>query len=203
MISLELTFYILSSVVWLTLLFSFLSLLRVNVKGKIFYILPIGMATLTIPIYALFLTSKSYFCAMLFDGLYFICTDFLCYFMLLFILCYSLKPKAIKLASLAFIPPLLVDSVSLIVNVWTQHSFELTKVILEDGDIYWSCAFTGLHYIHLGFCYFMAALAFILLIRSIVCEPSFYKTKYIQGKIRGGSWRLFRRHNSQRHLLFA
>ena len=179
MISLELTFYILSSVVWLTLLFSFLSLLRVNVKGKIFYILPIGMATLTIPIYALFLTSKSYFCAMLFDGLYFICTDFLCYFMLLFILCYSLKPKAIRLAAFAFIPPLLVDSVSLIVNVWPQHSFELTKVILEDGDIYWSCAFTGLHYIHLGFCYFMAALAFILLIRSIVCEPSFYKTKYI------------------------
>ena len=174
MISLELTFYILSSAVWLTLLFSFLSLLRVNVKGKIFYILPIGMATLTIPIYALFLTSKSYFCAMLFDGLYFICTDFLCYFMLLFILCYSLKPKAIRLAAFAFIPPLLVDSVSLIVNVWTQHSFELTKVILEDGDIYWSCAFTGLHYIHLGFCYFIFSFLNRISITFLLFTKSFF-----------------------------
>ncbi|MBQ7619124.1 MAG: EAL domain-containing protein [Treponema sp.] len=179
MISLELTYHILSVAVWLILLLVLINLMRVNIKGKIFYALPIGMAIFTIPVYSLFITSKSFFWAMLFDGIYFICTDFLCYFMLLFTLCYSLKPKAIKPVALAFIPPLLADSVSLIANAWTKHSFELTKELLEDGNIFWSCSFTSLHYIHLGFCYFMAAMAVVLLIKSIVCEPSFYKTKYI------------------------
>lgn len=177
--ALELTYYIISSAIWFALLGVLISLLRASTAHKFIYSLPIGMALFTVPVYTLFITSKNLFWATFFNGIYFACTDYLSYTMLLFILCHSMNYRVVKPVAFVLIPPLLVDTVSLIVNAWTNHTFELTKVVLEEEDVVWSCAFTNLHYIHLGFCYVMVALALFALVRSIVSEPSFYKAKYI------------------------
>ncbi|MCR5047248.1 MAG: GGDEF domain-containing phosphodiesterase [Treponema sp.] len=179
MTSLELIFYVLASMVWLFLLILFINLSRVSVANKFFYSLPNAMALFTIPIYSLFITARSVFWATLYDGIYFICTDLLCFVMLLYILCYSSRQKLIKPAVFILTPLLLIDSVSLIANAWTKHTFELTRALLPNGNPFWSCAFTPLHYIHLAFCYSMLSFAIFFLIKSIVSEPSFYKTKFI------------------------
>lgn len=178
MLSIVNAYHIISVVVWLTLLFTFISVFRSRAPGKIFYTFPIGMALITVPIYTLFISSKTYFSAMLFDGIYFICTDFLCFFMLLFIVSYTWKYRALKPSIIIFSPLLLLDSVSLILNAWKRHSFNLIKIITETDIEYWSCEFTPLHYIHLAFCYSMALTGLIILVHTIFDAPYSYKSKY-------------------------
>ena len=177
--SLELAFYILAFAVFVFLAWTFKSIFRSKIPGKVFYFFPIGMALITVPTYSLFVAAKTYFWAMLFDALYFVCTDWLCFCMLIFVLAYTWKIKAIMPASITLAPLLLLDTVSLIANTWRQHSFNLTYEILENGIGYWSCQFTPLHYIHLAFCYVMFFSALILLAQSIATAPSGYKAKYV------------------------
>ena len=179
MITIVNAYYMIAIVVWLTLLFTFISVLRSKAPGKIFFTLPIGMALFTVPIYTAFVSAKTYFPAMLFDGIYFICTDFLSLSMLLFIVSYTWKYRALKPSIFIFSPLVLVDSVSLIVNAWTRHSFNLTKIVTETEIEYWSCEFTSLHYIHLAFCYAMVMFSLVLLVHAIVDCPYGYKYKYV------------------------
>lgn len=172
-------YYIIASIVWITILATLVSVSRSKAPGKLFYTLPIGMALITVPIYTVFVASKTYFVAMLFDALYFVCTDFLCFFMLLFILSYTWKLRAIKPSIFIFSPLLLVDTISLIANTWKRHSFNLTRIVLETEVEYWSCEFTSLHYIHLAFCYVMVLAALIFLIHTIFDAPFSYKSKYV------------------------
>lgn len=172
-------YYIIAFVILFPLFFSLFNVARSKVPGKLYFILPIGMALATVPIYTAFVASKTYFSAMLFDGLYFICTDYLCFFMLLFIISYTWKIRALKPAIFIFSPLLLVDTVSLIVNVWKRHSFNLTRMVTETDIEYWACQFTPLHYIHLAFCYIMVMSSLALLIHTILDAPYGYKAKYV------------------------
>lgn len=172
-------FFSLAAVVWLALLSSFLKLFRVTGVGKFFNFLPIGVALVTVPIYSIFLMCDTLFKAMIFNGIYYICTDLLCYSMLLFILTYTAKYKIIKPVALIFLPLIIVDSVSLILNAWTEHTFQLTRTALENGFQYWSCSFTPLHYIHLSLCYSLCLFGLVELVHSIISEPNLYKGKFI------------------------
>ena len=176
--SLELAYYIASAAVWIFMAITFTNIFRSKTPNRIFYTFPIGMALITIPIYSFFVASKTYFSAMLFDALYFVCTDWLCFFMLLFTLAYTWKMNAIIPFSLALAPALLLDTVSLIVNTWTRHSFNLTLDTVSESIFYWSCKFTNLHYVHLAFCYMMFLTALILLAQTAICAPKGYKAKY-------------------------
>lgn len=177
--SIELTYYILSLVVWISLAATFSSLFRCKLPGKNFYFLPIGMALITVPVYSAFIASKTYFYAMLFDALYFVCTDWLCFCILTFALAYTWRHKSIKAVSLVAAPFLLIDTVSLIANTWTRHSFNLNRAVLPSGIAYWSCEFTNLHYLHLAFCYVMFFSALCLFAHSIATAPSGYKAKHV------------------------
>ena len=134
---------------------------------------------ITVPIYTLFISSKTYFYAMLFDALYFVCTDCLCFCILIFALSYTWRHYAIKLVTITAMPLLLLDTASLITNTWTRHSFNLTPDVLANGTAYWSCQFTPLHYIHLAFCYVMFFSALCLFVHAIVTAPTGYKAKHV------------------------
>ncbi len=178
MISLELVFCITALIVWILLWITFACIIRAKASNKSCFLLLIGTALATVPIYSLFIFADSYFWAMLFDALYFVCTDWLCLFMLLFVLSYASREKNIRGVSIALLPFLLTDTVSLIANTWKKHSFNLTKIELENEIVYWSCAFTPLHYIHLAFCYVMVLSALFLLVHCLLRSPKGYKAKY-------------------------
>ena len=177
--SLLMTFYILSSIVILLLAWTYKSLLRAKTPERNLYFLPIGMALITVPIYTLFISSKTYFYAMLFDALYFACTDWLCFCILVFALSFTWRRFAIKPVTLIALPLLALDTSSLIVNTWTRHSFNLTPDVLANGTAYWSCQFTPLHYLHLAFCYVMFFSALCLFVHAIVTAPTGYKAKHV------------------------
>ena len=176
---LEIAYYILSLAVLFSLAATFRSLFSSKMPGRLYYFLPIGMALITVPFYSLFIASKTHFSAMIFDGIYFACTDWLCFCILIFSLAYTWKTQAIKPVAIALSPFLLLDTVSLIVNAWTKHSFNLTRVALENGIEYWSREFTSLHYLHLAFCYVMFFSAMCLFVNTAISAPSGYKAKQI------------------------
>jgi|GEM_PF-996363 len=138
----------------------------------------IGASLLTILIYSFFIFSRTYQKAMLFDGLYFICTDWLCLSMLTFIVFYckvNVESKIIwKIATCLCA----IDSISLFINNWTRHSFDLSAIQIANEHIYWLCEFKWPHYLHLAWCYTMIAISSALLIYNTIKSPWAYKRNF-------------------------
>ncbi|MBR5966736.1 MAG: EAL domain-containing protein [Treponema sp.] len=179
MTSLEIIYYSLAAVTCVVLSFTLINVRRSKAPDKRLFSFPIVMALITVPIYSGLVASKTYFWAMLFNGLYFACTDWLGFSMLLFVLAYTWRSREIKPTIIVLTPLVLTDTISLIVNAWTAHSCNLTKVALEDGFEYWTCSFTPLHFVHLGFCYVMVLATLVCLLQAIITAPYGYKTKYV------------------------
>lgn len=175
----DISYYALALVVWVVLFFSLIKVNRSKSPFKVFLSFPIVTAMVTVPIYSALVASKTYFWAMLFTGLYYACTDWLAFSMLLFVLAYSWRTKAIKIALATTAPLILIDNVSLIVNAWTKHTFDLTRSVLENDIEYWACAFMRPHYVHLAFCYVMVLTTMAVLVYAIAAAPKGYKTRYV------------------------
>lgn len=131
--------------------------------------------------YCLFLLvgPEQHFFAVLFDSIFFISTDWLSMFMFLFAITYTgyfLKYRH----NIAIISSIccLCDSISLFVNNFTHHMFDL--VIKNDtfNHFYWANDFHFPHYIHLGMCYIMVGLTFVFFGVITKTSPKFYKSKY-------------------------
>lgn len=129
--------------------------------------------------YILFLFSDSLDTALVFDGFYFICTDW----MLLCVLAYVCKYSDVRMHTpffrLFFVGYACVDTVSLLLNMWTGHMFRLEEAVHErTGLFYWSAEFMPLHYWHLGFCYVLAAVSFVILIIKLIRTSKIYRKMY-------------------------
>jgi len=72
----------------------------------------------------------------------------------------------------------LVDTISLLVNNYTHHMFDLVLLENEIVGLYWGNQFHLIHYIHLFFCYVIAALTFVCFGIAMSKCPKVYKTKY-------------------------
>ncbi len=175
----ELFYYAIAFTVWIALFFILRSVNRTASPYKKLFLFPILVAIITVPIYSAFVAVKSHFWAMLFNGLYYACTDWLAFSMLLFVLTYTWRLKEIKPTIIALVPILLVDTVSLIANAWTGHTFNLSRIALDEEIYYWACEFTRLHYIHLAFCYVMVLASLVSLTQAIIGSPYGYKSKYV------------------------
>lgn len=139
----------------------------------------IGTSLVTILIYSFFVFSHTYRQAMLFDGLYFICTDWLCFSMLAFIVFYckvNVESKAIWKIVIFLCA---IDSISLFINNWTHHSFDLSAIQVASEHDYWFCEFYWIHYLHLMWCYVMIAVSSALLIYHTVKSPWEYKRNFV------------------------
>lgn len=138
----------------------------------------IGTSLITILVYSFFVFSHTYRQAMLFDGLYFICTDWLCFSMLAFIVFYckvNVESNAIWKVVICLC---VIDSLSLFINNWTHHSFELSAIQVANEHDYWFCEFYWIHYLHLMWCYAMIAVSSALLIYNTVRSPWEYKRNF-------------------------
>lgn len=129
--------------------------------------------------YVLFLNMKSKTAATLFDGLYFVCTDWMIVCMLDYVVKYTETPVRIRFFRHVFVAITALDSVSLLVNAFTGHMFTLASAVYGVGNRhYWSAEFNTLHYWHLGLCYFMTFMIVALLIARIISSPRLYRRMY-------------------------
>lgn len=166
------------------LLFLMLRCIILTLKTKTKYSLSIIYllisAIIATIIYILFLLSTKHKMAVLFDGLYFICTDWLLILMLNFLISYADENKHYMILQKIFIILASIDSISLLINNFENHMFTLKLTRYgSSGTYYWSNHFFTPHYVHLGFCYFITLVCFIFLIKKIITYPKLYKAKYI------------------------
>lgn len=152
---------------------------KTSAENKKFLSAPIFVAVIAVSSYTLFLLSSSYFPAIVLNEIYYICTDWLTF--TLFLL-FSEKTEVFtsqKRISKIFLAGSLADSVSLAVNTFTKHSFDIIPSMTIRGFRFWWLDFSPVHYVHLGFCYLMAVCAFVILVVNAFTAPKFYKKKYI------------------------
>lgn len=129
--------------------------------------------------YILFLFSGSHSRALLFDGFYFICTDWMLLGMLGYVCRYTDTRVHTPLFKILFVGIAGADTVFMLANLWTGYMFRLEEKVHEGtGLTYWSAEFMPLYYWHLGFCYVLAAVSFIMLISKLVRASGMYRKMY-------------------------
>ncbi len=129
--------------------------------------------------YSLTIILPYYRTALFFTSLYYVCTDWLTLVILNFAVSFTKKLQRLKKISQILVAIAVVDSISLLINNVTFHSFDLKLIHSKLVISYWAAVFTPLHYIHLGICYVFVMLTTIAFIKKIYGSPRFYKTQYI------------------------
>lgn len=149
-------------------------------KLKYYVMNPLIVAIYSIIMYCLFLISKDYKLAVLFDSLFFIGTDWLAMFMMFFAIYYTEqddeKVHTIKIVAVFFV---IVDTISLLLNNFRFHMFRLVEMESPLGiGSYWGNDFYFLHYCHLFICYVMVVVCIVCLVVAIFRCNEIYKIKY-------------------------
>ena len=146
---------------------------------RIYIALPIYTGIYAIVSYCLFLVCIDHELAVLFDSMFFIGTDWLAFFMMVFAIHYTeyaLKYKKILFPIFGFLAG--VDTIDMFINNFTHHMFDLVLMDNRFFGYYWGNHFLLFQYLHLLMCYVMVMLTFVLLIVSVAKNPKFYKRKY-------------------------
>ena len=140
---------------------------------------PMSLGVITNIVYSGYLQVTKLKWAILLTELYFISTDFLTLFMMIFAMEYTGFPERHKRnLKKAFTILCIIDTVSLLLNSFTKHLFNLQEYQM-DGVIFWSLKRFMMHSLHLFDCYVMVVITFVLLIIKCHKTTPFYKSKYL------------------------
>lgn len=146
-------------------------------SGVILRLLITGMVAVTS--YILFLFFDAPTSALVFDGFYFVCTDWMLLCMLGYVCRYTDVRLHTPFFRVLFVGIACVDTASLLINTWTGHMFRLSQAVHErTGLVYWSAEFMPSHYWHLGFCYVLAVTVFVILIWRLLHTSRIYRKMY-------------------------
>lgn len=180
--NLELAFIISSIFIYPFFIWIAIAVYKSNADIKKSFIKPLMVAIVVLPVCVMLYVIKNYISGMLLETAYFIGTIWLALFMLYLSFDYcDIEYRKFKTMRTMLDLSCAADSISLIVNLWTHHSFNLSlETTMRNGaeHLYWSLHLTPYHWIHLGFCYLMVTSTFITLVAQIVKAPYFYKKKY-------------------------
>lgn len=175
--------FLISSCVFIVVLIFFVIYLAKkdkNIEYKDYLLNPIKAGIVSITAYCIFLVSNNHIQAVFFDSLFFIGTDWMAYFMMLFAIAYTgLLLKYMRQITICFGCLCGLDSISLFVNNWTHHSFDLVLMTSKFNVQYWGNAFEFVHYVHLGLCYIMVGITFVDFAIKSITTPRLYKKKYL------------------------
>lgn len=139
----------------------------------------IFIALITVLSYVIFIEAEYYKTAFAAKTLYYICTDWLAFFVFNLAAFNATYLKKKKSKDILFFTLIVLDTISFIVNLFTGHSFDLDLFFTDSSGSYWGIIFTPFHYIHLGLCYVMVFSAFVVYLINIVKSPKFYKSKFV------------------------
>ena len=161
------------------MIFILVQISRSKVESKKFLVFPIVVAVVAVLSYSGFLLCQNYFSAMIFNEIYYVCTDWMAFSLFnLFTAGTDFLPGR-KKADMIFFSIALLDSVSMMVNTVTKHNFELLPSMTVRELRFWWLDFSLPQYVHLAFCYVMVLSGFAALVINAVSAPKFYKKKYV------------------------
>ena len=115
--------------------------------------------------------------AIFMNGLYFIGTDWLAMILMIFVAYYTRSFLPTRMPRKLLIGIVVADTVSLIVNTFTQHVFTMTRGALSWVE-YWQVQYRLPQYAHMALVYLMVAHCFGLLLYRLITAPRIYKSKY-------------------------
>ncbi|MCM1216056.1 MAG: EAL domain-containing protein [Lachnospiraceae bacterium] len=141
----------------------------------------IWMAIITAVCYTAFILipSGNYRLAAFLGGLYFLSTDWLVVYLLLFTVAYTRvePPSRLPKRIIGLLAGL--DSISLVVNTFTHHMFELEAAVDDRLNLdYWNIQLKPAHYVHRIFVYAIVMYNLVVLAYRLVKAPSMYKKRY-------------------------
>lgn len=113
------------------------------------------------------------------NGLYYLSTDWLVVYLLLFSVAYTRvePPSRLPRRIIGMLAGL--DSISFVVNTFTHHMFELEAAVDETLKLnYWRIRLKPLHSVHRLFVYALVVYILIILTYRLVKTPSMYKKRY-------------------------
>ena len=140
-------------------------------------ILIIGQVIVGLNLFALIM--ESYTVCLWAYSIYFAVSDWLMYYLLKFSLEY-IGSEFEKYVNKKILKTLLfADTISVSVNVFTKHLFDVREVHLFGGEIYHELTVTPFFYTHYAIIGFLAVLCLIVLFYKSFTAPYFYRKKYL------------------------
>ncbi|MCH5286624.1 MAG: EAL domain-containing protein [Christensenellaceae bacterium] len=115
--------------------------------------------------------------AILMNGLYFIGTDWLAMILMFFVADYTQSFLPTRMPRKLLVVLNIADTISLLVNTFTQHVFTMTRVTLSWAE-YWQVQYQPMQYVHLALVYLMVGHCFGLLLYRLIKAPRIYKGKF-------------------------
>lgn len=158
----------------------FLKKKKSELSKSLFQLLCAGLCSSAL--YALSILRFPAIIAYIINGLYYSSTHVLLIFLLLFVIeLVEIKrtKKAVQAISRIWGIILAADCLSLILNTFFHHEFELSPFFVRTRFLSWAAHYHLIFFIHLMFCYMLAATATVLLIRKISTTNKFYRSKYL------------------------
>lgn len=112
-------------------------------------------------------------------SVFFVGMNWAMYYMMAFVMEYTNSENLMKHGPFVFGALLLADSVSMVCNFFTHHAFTATKMILDDGDVFYRLNYRQPYHVHLAITNLLIVLAIISLVVKIAKTPRIYRSKYI------------------------
>lgn len=112
-------------------------------------------------------------------SVFFVGMNWAMYYMMAFVMEYTNSENLMKHGPFVFGALLLADSVSMVCNFFTHHAFTATKMILDDGDVFYRLNYRQTYHVHLVITNLLIVLAIISLVVKIAKTPRIYRSKYI------------------------
>ena len=153
--------------------------MKSSVKNRDSIVRLIGMGIFTSACYTVFLLVPEDYprLAVFMNGLYYIDTVWLSVALLFFISDYTRLHPPMKAPRQILFVLAAADSVSLIVNTFTRHVFDLQRGVLQ-GTGYWRVEYATFQSVHLALVYLMIFYCVVQLVYQTVKSPAMYKGKY-------------------------
>lgn len=112
-------------------------------------------------------------------SVFFVGMNWAMYYMMAFVMEYTNSENLMKHGPFVFGALLLADSVSMVCNFFTHHAFTATKMILDDGDVFYRLNYRQPYHVHLAITNLLIVFAIISLVVKIAKTPRIYRSKYI------------------------
>lgn len=147
-----------------------------NSKNKENIVRLIGLGVFTAVCYTVFVlvpSDKPHLAALM-NGLYFIGTDWLALTLLIFVADYTRIHPTAKIARILMFAYAGIDSLSLVVNTFTRHIFDVEYQIVNLIG-YWQVQYTPLQPLHLLFVYLTTTYCIVLLAYRLLQHQKFIR----------------------------
>ena len=113
--------------------------------------------------------------------IYFVCADWMLYFLFKFSTYFMGKreqfEKLMKIKAIYFI--LIADCISVMLNMFFHHQFDVTESILFENELYYYIEPTPFFYVHYTIILLLAFFSIVNLYYRAFTSPAFYRSKYL------------------------